>query len=260
MKNITQILLAFLIFLSSFSGGAIGQPSVRPASTDKTIFAYGNGMDKRFVRYVAGLTGKKDPEICFVTTAAADNPRVIQYIQEMVAGLPLQPKFLLTFISSSPEQESFEAIILHSDAIIVGGGNTLDMLGVWQAQGIDTLLRQAYEKGIILAGGSAGSLCWFTGGLTDSRPRELTLMECLGFLPYSHSPHYNDATRRKLYNDAILTGKLSPGYGIEEGAGLLFVNGRVKSAVTLDSKYNSYFVSVKDGRIDEEKIQAEVIR
>ncbi len=225
MKNIWILLLAIVfIFETSSCQSVTRDPGPGNQQIEKKIFVYGNGMDKVFIKYVIGLTNKSNPKICFFPTAAADDERVIAYWNKMCNDLPLTPSVLKTFINSSPEQRSFEEIILDSDAIIVGGGNTLNMIAIWKAQGIDTILRKAYDNGIILAGGSAGSLCWFTGGYTDSRPKELSLMECLGFLDYSHSPHYNgDPARRPLYKKAILEGKLSPGYACDDNAGLLFI-------------------------------------
>ncbi|HEX6849676.1 MAG TPA: Type 1 glutamine amidotransferase-like domain-containing protein [Chitinophagaceae bacterium] len=134
-------------------------------------------------------------------------------------------------------------------------------MAIWKAQGIDTIFRKAYNKGIVLAGGSAGSLCWFTGGSTDSRPKQLSLVECLGFLNYSHSPHYHaEAARRPLYHNYILTGILKPGYACDDRAGLLFINGVMKRSVSLDSTNNNYFVSVVDGKIKEELLPAEIIK
>jgi dipeptidase E len=186
---------------------------------------------------------------------------VIEYWYKMTAGLPLEPGVIQTFVTSAPGQKSFEEDILSYDAVIVGGGNTLNMIAIWKAQGIDTVLKKAYEKGIVLAGGSAGSLCWFTGGYTDSRPKKLSLMDCLGFLNYSHCPHYNGEPERKpLYHKAIIEGKLQPGYACDDEAGLLFINGEVKKSITLDKENNNYFVSVEDGRIHEEKMPAEIIR
>ena len=147
------------------------------------------------------------------------------------------------------------------DAIVVSGGNTLNMLTIWKAHGIDTLLRKAYDKGIILAGGSAGSLCWFTGGSTDSRPKELTIVEGLSFLNFSHSPHYlRESGRRPLYQQLILSGKLKFGYACDDMAGLLFINGVMKKSVTMNSNNNNYFVSAKEGKIIEELLPAEIIK
>lgn len=147
------------------------------------------------------------------------------------------------------------------DAIVVSGGNTLNMLAIWKAHGIDTLLRKAYENGIILTGGSAGSLCWFTGGSTDSRPKELSIVEGLSLLDFSHSPHYlREPARRPLYHQLILNKKLKPGYACDDMAGLLFVNGKLKKSVSMNAENNSYFVSVKEGKIIEELLPAEIIK
>lgn len=262
MKNFWILVLIPLLALASTS--CLEQD--RQANADqqpirKTIFVYGNGMEREFIRYVIELTGKKKPKICFVPTAAADDKRVMGYIDRLCEGLPLEPSMLITFLSSSPEQKTFKEQILESDAIIVGGGNTLNMMAIWKAQGIDTLLREAYEKGIVLAGGSAGSLCWFKGGYTDSRPKHLSLMECLGFLDYSHSPHYNDGTARKrLYREAVLNGTLPPGYACDEGAGLLFIDGKMSESITLSPESKNYYVSAKDGKLEEDVLPAKLIK
>ncbi|MEX2570176.1 MAG: Type 1 glutamine amidotransferase-like domain-containing protein [Gemmatimonadota bacterium] len=83
---------------------------------------------------------------------------------------------------------TFEDVLLSMDGIVVSGGNTLNQQAIWRAQGIDAVLREAWDRGIVLGGASAGSLCWFEEGTTDSRPRRLTKVECLGFLNGSHSP------------------------------------------------------------------------
>lgn len=146
------------------------------------------------------------------------------------------------------------------DAIVVGGGNTLNMIAIWKVQGIDVALKKAYESGIVMGGGSAGSLCWFTAGSTDSRPKQLTVVEGLNFLNFSHSPHYlREVNRRPLYHELILSGKLKPGYACDDQAGLLFVNGEMKKSVTLNADNKNYFVSAKDEKINEEVLPAEII-
>ena len=146
------------------------------------------------------------------------------------------------------------------DAIIVGGGSTLNMLGIWKAQGIDTVLRKAYDKGIVLAGGSAGSLCWFTGGYSDSRPKQLTIVYGLNFLNYSHCPHYHsEAARKPLYWQALLDGKLKEGYACDDSSALVFVNGLVKKSITFAKENNNYFISVVNGEIKEEILPSEFI-
>jgi len=135
------------------------------------------------------------------------------------------------------------------------------MIAIWRAQGIDTVLRKAYEKGVVLAGASAGSLCWFKNGLSDSRPQALSIVECLGFIDASHCPHYSsEKSRRPLYLQHIEKGEIPAGYACDDEAGMLFVNGRFTKAVTLNKNDNVYYVSVKDGKIDEQKLQAEFIK
>ena len=249
-----------ILVLSFFVSKAIyGQDTIK--SIDKTIFVYGGDFNRTFIHYVAGLTKKSNPKVLFIPTAAADDAYYINNWYSSCVELPLIPYVLWTFINSSPKQKTFDEQILECDAIIVGGGSTLNMLAIWKAQGIDTVLRKAYDRGIILAGGSAGSLCWFTGGSTDSRPKELSFVEGLGFLNYSHSAHYHgEATRQPLYQNAILTGKLKSGYACDDKAGLLFINGVVKKSVSQDKENNNYFVSIVGGKIKEELIPSEIIK
>lgn len=247
MKNI--LLAAFILW----AGCVLAQ--------DKTIFVTGGSFGRPYIQYVASLTKKANPKICFVPTASADNPYAIANWYANCEDLPVRPYVLRTFINSSPGQKSWEETILSMDAIIVGGGSTLNMIAIWKAQGIDTVFKKAYDKGIVMAGGSAGSLCWFTGGSTDSRPKELSVVQCLGFLDFSHSPHYHaEPARRPLYHKLVLEGTLKPGYACDDRAGLLFINGKMTKSVTLSADNNNYFVSVQDGKIKEDLVPAEILK
>jgi hypothetical protein len=104
-------------------------------------------------------------------------------------------------------------------------------------------------------------LCWFTGGYSDSRPKQLSIVNGLGFLNFSHCPHYHsEPTRKPLYLQAILDGKLKAGYACDDLSALLFVNGQLKKSLSLDDKNNNYFISVENGKIKEELIPAEVMK
>lgn len=231
------------------------------AQPTRTIFITGGDFSVPFIRYVAQLTHKENPRICFIPTASADNPYAIAHWYETCADLPVRPFVLRTFLNSSPDQKTFEETIMNMDAIIVGGGSTLNMMAIWKAQGIDTVLRKAYEKGIVMAGGSAGSLCWFSGGFTDSRPKHLSLVQCLGLLKGSHCPHYHSEPARKpLYEQAILSGQLQPGYACDDKAGLLFENGKVIRSVALDENNHAFYLSVDAGQIKEEQLPSDIIR
>jgi dipeptidase E len=228
----------------------------------RTIFAYGGQFNKEFMQYVISLTKKPNPKICFLPTATGDNLNTILAWYEACEDLPMRPYVQRVYIASYTTKKSFEENLLSMDAIIVGGGNTLNMMAIWKAQGIDTVLRKAYNKGIVLSGGSAGSLCWFQGGTTDSRPKELSIVQGLGFIQTSHCPHYHSEPLRKpLYFENILKGKLSPGYAIDDRAGIVFENEKYVRSVAVDDKSNTYYVSVIDGKVDEKLLPvSEIIK
>ena len=118
------------------------------------------------------------------------------------------------------------------DGIVCSGGNTLNQQAIWKAQGIDVVLSEAWDRGIVLGGASAGSLCWFEEGTTDSRPKELSIVKCLGFLKGSHSPHYDaEPGRRPLYQKLIGSGQMKPGYACDNDAGIYFEDNEVKRVV-----------------------------
>ena len=246
MKKLTFVLL---FMATSLVAGAQANTQSGPP---RTIFAYGGGFNTEFMRYVIKLTKKDNPKICFMASATGDNPATITAWYTVCEGLPMRPYVQKVYVASYTEKKSFEDNLLSMDAIVVGGGNTLNLMAIWKAQGIDTVLREAYNKGIILSGGSAGSLCWFQGGTTDSRPKDLSIVHGLGFIPTSHCPHYHSELLRKpLYFDNILKGKLSPGYAIDDKAGIVFENEKYVKSVALDDKNNTYYVSVVNGKVDE---------
>jgi dipeptidase E len=249
MKKFTLLSLV-LIFIAGITFGQ-----------DQYIFPFGSGPNKQFMQEIIKLTGKERPKICFLPTASADNDRGVIRWYELVHDMPVEPSVMRVWISSYNQKETFEDILLNVDAIIVGGGNTLNMMAIWKAQGIDTVLKKALDKGIVLAGGSAGSLCWFDNGTTDSRPKELTVVEGLGFLPYSHSPHYDgEKFRRPLYQENIKNGIFKAGYAMDNHAGIIFKNGKPFKVVSIDDKSNCYFVSLKDGKVVEEKLEAVILK
>ncbi len=260
---VISILTGFIFLSTAIPGAArIGQAGwfdTEPAK-DQVIFAFGGDINKSFVRYAAALTGLARPRVCYLPTASADNVYNINYFYEVCHDLPLEPYVLRVWVSSYYDTLSFEDILLSMDVLIVGGGNTLNMMAIWKAQDIDGVLRKALRKGIVLAGGSAGSICWFANGLSDSRPKELSLVDGLGFLEFSHCPHYSsDGNRKKLYQEMILAGTTRAGYGCDELSGILFKNGEFVKAVSLNEKNNSFCISVINGRIVEKKLAAEKI-
>jgi dipeptidase E len=234
--------------------------SISLHAQDQYIFPYGGGQNKAFIKQIIKLTGKVKPKICYLPTPSGDSPEAIIRWYDLVHDLSVEPSVQKVWISSYNQKVSFEDVLLGMDAIVVGGGNTLNMMAIWKAQGIDVVLKKALEKGIVLAGGSAGSLCWFENGTTDSRPKELTIVECLGFLPFSHCPHYHsEEFRQPLYHKNIANGIFKAGYAMDDFSGVIFKNGKPFKVVSTGANYNSYFVSMKDGKVVEEKLVAEII-
>ena len=223
------------------------------------IFVWGGDINLKFTQYIVDLTGKDNPRLCYLPTASGDNPENIKHWEKICNSLKIDTLVLKVWVKSSKENKSFEEIILNSDAVVVGGGNTLNMIGIWKAQGIDKILKKALDKGIILSGGSAGSICWFTNGVSDSRPRDLSSISGLNFLPFSNCPHYSQIDRQKLYNDLIRKKKIQSGYAFDEKAGILFVNGKAMDIVTQSDKHQAYYICLKENLIKVEQLNARVI-
>jgi dipeptidase E len=249
-------------------GMAIGAPRVTAREgmhgggqpVPRQILIAGGGFGTAFIGYMARLTGKERPRLCYLPTASADRESGIIRWYENCAPLDVEPSAQESFISSYSTDRSWEEIFLSVDGIVVSGGNTLNQQAIWKAQGIDVVLREAWERGVVLGGASAGSLCWFEEGTTDSRPREVTKIECLGFLRGSHSPHYDaEAARRPTYHRLIRSGALKPGYACDNDAGIWFVDNEVRGVVKTRADARVWHVSLQDGDIVERELPGELI-
>lgn len=227
----------------------------------RKIFAFGGGRDKNILKFMIQLTKKEKPKIAFVPTATGDSIVSVNSWYSYCEDTSIKPYVLKTFISSYDTKESFEDMILKMDAIYVGGGNTLNMLAIWKSHGIDASLRKAYERGILMTGASAGSLCWFQNGTTDSRPKQLTSIECMGWLKGSHCPHYNvEETRRPIYHEMIKKGELLPGYACDNLSGLYFENEKLVKCVSFHEKARSFYVDLENGAIREKELPFELVK
>ncbi|MDP9076610.1 MAG: peptidase E [Bacteroidota bacterium] len=228
--------------------------------TTKKILLTGGAYGPVWMKYLIALTGKEKPKVCFMPTASGDNQAYINYWMESAKKLSIDPYVQRVFIESSSQKQSFEEVLLGMDAILVPGGNTLDMIALWQAHGIDKVLKKAWEKGIVLTGSSAGAICWFHEGLSDSRPKALSSVKCLGFLKGSISPHYHSSKdRASTYQNMVLKGDIKPGYGLDENAGLLFEDDKIAKVLAGDAKSKVYKVFVDGGNIVEQVMEPEII-
>ncbi|MBL0939017.1 MAG: peptidase E [Gemmatimonadaceae bacterium] len=230
-----------------------------PRATRKILIA-GGGFRTKFIGYMAQLTGKTRPRICYLPTASADSPQSALGFYQACAPLNVEPFVQNMYIESLSQTQGFDEVLLSMDAIVVSGGNTLNQQAIWKAQGVDVILRQAWDKGIVLGGASAGSLCWFDEGTTDSRPKALSIVKCLGFIKGSHSPHYDaEAGRRPLYHKLIGSGEMQAGYACDNDAGIYFEDNTVKRVVHTRAEAKCYYVSVVNGKVEERVMQPEMI-
>ena len=229
------------------------------AGTRKILIA-GGGFNTAYIRYMAALSGMKRPRICYLPTASADAEEGIIKFYEHCAPLDVEAHVQKSFIESLSQHQGWDEVFLSMDGIVVSGGNTLNQQAIWKAQGIDTVLRHAWDKGIVLGGASAGSLCWFEEGTTDSRPKALSIVKCMGFLTGSHSPHYDaEAGRRPLYHKLIGEGTMKPGYACDNDAGIYFEDQTVKRVVSTRAGAKVYYVSVVNGAVAEKVHEPEMI-
>src|SRR3712207_5205341 len=165
-------------------------------------------------------------------------------IFENCAPLNVEPSVQTSFIASTRQSRGWDEVLLSVDGIVCSGGNTLNQQAIWKAQGIDLILKQAWDRGIVLGGASAGSLCWFEEGTTDSRPKELSIVQCLGFLKGSHSPHYDaEKDRRPIYHKLIGSGQMKPGWACDNDAGIYFEETEAKRFVSARDGAKVYYVS-----------------
>ena len=237
--------------------GDTGQPT---GATTRKILIAGGGFNTAFIRYLAQLTGKPRPKLLYLPTASADSPNGIISWYKSCAPLNVEASHQISFIASTQQPSSWEDVLLSVDGIVCSGGNTLNQQAIWKAQGLDVILRKAWDQGIVLGGASAGSLCWFEEGTTDSRPKELSTVQCLGFLAGSHCPHYDaEPGRRPLYHKLIGSGQMKPGYACDNDAGIYFEGTEVKRVVSARAEARVYYVMIVDGRVVERRLPAESI-
>jgi peptidase E len=192
------------------------------------------------LRYAVDLTGQDRPRICFVTTAVGDSPENIARCYTAFAQVDAEVSHLALF--PMPNHEDPRAHLLNQDLIYVTGGSVANLLALWRLHGLVDAFLEAWQSGVILAGQSAGALCWHVGGNTDSFGPELKpLTDGLGFLPYSCGVHYDsDAQRRPLLHRSVGDGTLPGGYAADEAVALHYVGSEFVQAVTYRSGQAAY--------------------
>ena len=228
----------------------------------RQVIAIGGGgfgrtvKSKLIEKYILDQSPINKPKVCFVPTATGDSEADIENFYHVFSKLCCVP----SHISFFKRTMDLKLHIEKQDIVFVGGGNTKSMLAVWREWGLDKLLEDAYKKGTIMCGVSAGAICWFENGLTDSWEHKLKLLPCLGFIPGSCAPHYDEEPeRRPATKKLLLENKIPSMYGIEGGAALHLINERPAKSIQFIKEKHSYFVSHNNLRVSEKKFKEETL-
>jgi dipeptidase E len=200
--------------------------AIRPVMPERQIVAMGGYPDDALLDYVLGLArGRK---VLCVASASREDPRLTLTLYERFHGRA-ELSHLEFFPWPPPE---LRRLALDQDVILVSGGNTANALAIWGVHGFDAILREAWEQGVLLTGWSAGMICWFEQGVTDSFGPGLAALDCLGFLPGSACPHYDgEELRRPRYTRLVREG-LAPGVAADDDVALHYVGDELREAVT----------------------------
>jgi dipeptidase E len=232
-------------------------PALEPAQ--RHIVAIGGGATSgSVIKYALNLAPNKHPKVLLINTATGDSPIYLVMMYAKLATLGCMPTHLSFFERTPPD---LRALVFSHDVVFVGGGNTKSMLAVWREYGLDKILKEAWERGIVLSGSSAGGICWFEGCCTDSYAGSYIALPALGFLKGSCCPHYDgEEGRQETYQGLISNGQLGNGIAIDEGVGVHFIGDSLYEVVTDCDGSSAYSVRLNNKQIVQEKLPARLIR
>jgi peptidase E len=190
------------------------------------ILGMGGYPDDALLDHALGLA--RGRRVLYVPTPSAENAGGTVLWYERLRG-----RAQLTHLSFFPwPPADLRDLVLSQDVILVSGGNTANAIAVWRVHGLDELLREAWRQGTLLTGWSAGMICWFEQGVTDSFGPQLAAMDCLGFLPGSACPHYDGEERRRPVYTRLVADGLAPGVAADDDVGVHFVGTELRGVVT----------------------------
>jgi peptidase E len=197
-------------------------------------------LDDHVLALARANSGRDRPRICLIPTATADDNELIADFERLF-GPRAEPAVLRLFARSVSDLREF---LLGQDAVYVTGGNTANLFAIWRLHGLGPILREAWNAGVVMAGMSAGAICWFEACTTDSFGPELRpLRGGLGFIDGSLSPHYGgEAQRRPLFQRLVADGTIPPGHGVDDGAALVYRDRELVEVVASDRTAQAYRV------------------
>ena len=224
-------------------------------SITKNIVAIGGGgfgrisKNNKIEDYILSLSSKENPNICFIPTATGDNDAYKVNYYDVFTKFNCNP----THIDFFKRTIDLSAHISKQDIIFVGGGNTKSMLAVWKDWGLDILLKDAYEGGTVMSGVSAGAICWFERGITDSWAHDLAIMDCLGFVKGICCPHYDEEpARRPFVKKSLQANLIDHCLSIEGNCALHIKDDYPFKAVNFGNEKNAYRTTLTDGEVLED--------
>src|SRR5215475_52802 len=194
------------------------------------------------IAHALSLSGAGTPRVCVLNTANGDDPGSYQRFYARLSQQGALVSHLQLF--TMPNVDDPEDLLMSQDVIFVGGGSVANMLAVWRVHGLDRIMRRAWESGVVLAGVSAGAICWFGGGTTDSfGPVLRPFTAGLGLLPGSYCPHYSsEPTRRPAYQSLVADGTLAAGIACDDGAAAHFADDELDGVVADRADAAGYLV------------------
>lgn len=213
------------------------------------------------IRYgfeLGGVAGRR-PKLAVVTTAGGDQAQRIAWMYDAGRAAGVEVSHLALF--PMPNTADPAGLLGDADLVWVGGGSVANLLVVWRLHGLDSVMRQLWEAGVVLGGVSAGSICWHVGGTTDSFGPDLrAVTDGLGLLPYANGVHYDsEAQRRPLFQRLVAEGVLPEGYATDDGVGLVYRGATLVEAVTETRGKGAYRVVADHGAASEERITPRVL-
>jgi peptidase E len=214
--------------------------------------------DPALDRFVLGLIDGARPRICFIPTASGDHPSSERFLEAFPAA-GFDASILRLFDRDVADVGAF---LGEQDVVYVGGGNTVSMLAVWRAHGVDRALRDAYEAGVVMTGMSAGANCWFEACTTDSYllGRADLLLDGLGFVRGSFTPHYDsEPARRPAVLELVASGMLPAGFACDDYAAVHIADGDLREAVRSRPEARAFRVERRDGETHEEPLGARLV-
>ena len=212
---------------------------------NKYVVAIGGGgftheTDRSLDDFLFEVVDKKKINFGFLGTASLDDNKKIKLFYKRFKG----SKYSLSHFNLCTSVEGFKDWMQTKDIVYVGGGNTYRMIQFWKKNKLLKVFENAYERGVVLCGVSAGAICWFDRLLTNSKNGMFEETKGLGFIKYSCTPHTSSEPQRlDIFKKKVKVGLLQPGFAIDDGVALLFVNGKFKKVFSSRANHSGYFIS-----------------